>query len=424
MRAISLQKFQRRVFILCWCAYAGAYLCRSNLSIALPGMMSDQGWSKIDVGLFGTAFFWAYAIGQLINGTIGDKVKSRPFIFVGLCVSSLANLAVGFSSNTYTIIFLWCINGFFLSTLWGPIVKTMSLWYTPQERAKKAVILSCSMIGGYFLAWGVVGQIIVHLSWRWAFWIPAAIVFAFSLVWLAKMRNCPEEVGLNRVDESLGTSVEKMEQDVDASKISFVKVIVDTRLWLVALTCIAQGIVKDGIALWAPTFLGDTHKLGQSAVSLFSLAIPLMSLFGILGAGWLNSKYPGNERKSVIILISAAAVSSLLLYLFFHANAIITITLLSLTIALMYGANTILLTFIPLKYEKYGKVSSAVGFLDFTAYLGAAAAGILIGLISDRIGWNYVVLSWVVISVLGVVFMSACKNEKREKIEEKEVQTV
>jgi OPA family glycerol-3-phosphate transporter-like MFS transporter len=148
-----------------------------------------------------------------------------------------------------------------------------------------------------------------------------------------------------------------------------------------------------------------------------------MSMFGIFGAGWLNSKYAGNERMSVIILIGAATVSSLLLFFFYNSNVFVVVLLLSLTIAFMYGANTILLTFVPLKYEKYGRVSSVVGFLDFTAYLGAAVAGVLIGFISDRIGWDSVVLSWVVISVLGIVFMYGVKSNIEQKSGEKEVCT-
>lgn len=413
MSGTVLEKWQRKVLVLCWCGYAGAYLCRTNLSIALPGMMNSQGWSKTDAGLLGTMFFWAYALGQLINGFIGDRVKSRPFIFMGLFASAAINLGVGFTSNLAAAAVLWCANGFFLSTLWGPIVKTISVWFPKEKRTAVAVIMSISMIGGYFLAWGIVGQVIVKLSWRWAFWIPAAVVFAYSLVWLLAMRNHPEEVGLQspNSDQSFHTE-EGMNRK---EKVSFVKMILDSRLWLVAIACIAQGVVKDGISLWAPTFLSDSQKLGPEAVSLFSLAIPAMSLFGILSAGWLLKLFRSNEMKAITVLISCAGIASVLLYIFLLSGVYVAVILLSITVALMYGANTILLTIIPLNFEKYKRVSTVAGFLDFSSYLGAAAAGVLTGSIVDHFGWEYVVLCWIGLAILAVIcIVSASRRNKKQ----------
>jgi OPA family glycerol-3-phosphate transporter-like MFS transporter len=409
MSAGLLRKWQNKVLILCWCGYAGAYLCRTNLSIALPGMMNSQGWSNTDAGLIGSVFFWAYAMGQLINGFIGDRLKSRYFIFTGLAASALINLCVGFSSSLPLTIALWCANGFFLSMLWGPIVKTVSVWFPKKKWASVAVILSISMIGGYFLAWGLIGRITAELSWRWAFWIPAAVVFAYSLVWLLKMRNHPAEVGL----QSPGPAGAEAGTAKNSPRGSFVRMIIDSKLWLVAVACIAQGSVKDGISLWAPTFLKDSQHLSQGMVSLFSLAIPAMSLFGIFGAGWLLKMLKSDEIKSSALLLSCTAVVSFLLFLFIHAGAIIAVLLMSVTVALMYGANTILLTMIPLNFEKYDRTSATAGFLDFSSYLGASAAGVLTGLVIDRFGWKYVVLSWTILAVLGAVCVLPARNRSK-----------
>lgn len=409
-KAVSLGKWQRKVLILCWCAYASAYLSRTNISIALPGMMVDQGWNKASVGLIGTAFFWAYAFGQLINGFLGDKIKSRQFIFTGLCVSSFINLMVGFSTNLVIIIILWGCNGFFLSTLWGPIVKTISIWFPERRRTRVAVIISISMVGGYLAAWGIIGQIIARVTWRWAFWLPAILVFIFSLVWLVKMRSQPEESGFE-ADVSLeGNNTLPVEPE---NKVSFIHLILETRLWLVALTCITQGIIKDGISLWAPTFLTDTQHLSPELVSFFSLAIPVTSLFGILCAGWLNTIFNSNEKKAILVLVTCSASCSVLLLVFLHLNTYIVVLLLSLTIALMYGANTLLLTIIPIKYaKKYNKVSSVAGFLDFSSYMGATAAGVLTGVILDYAGWKYVIMSWIAMALLGIVFIYSARNRK------------
>ena len=78
--------------MILWITYASFYLGRINFSVALPRIMDDSGWTRADVGAIGTAFFWAYAIGQFINGQLGDRFGARLLITVGLTVSALMNL--------------------------------------------------------------------------------------------------------------------------------------------------------------------------------------------------------------------------------------------------------------------------------------------------------------------------------------------
>ena len=67
MNSIS-RKMQRQTFLILWITYASFYLGRVNFSVAIPGIMTQFGWEKTTIGIIGTALFWAYAAGQLING--------------------------------------------------------------------------------------------------------------------------------------------------------------------------------------------------------------------------------------------------------------------------------------------------------------------------------------------------------------------
>jgi len=408
-----MKKWQLKVFALCWAAYASAYLCRTNLSIALPDMMESFRWSKTSVGLIGSAFFWAYAIGQLINGYIGDKVQTRKFIFFGLGTASLINIVVGFSSNLWLVIILWAANGFLLSTLWGPIVKTISVWFSSSQRNNVAIGMSMSMIGGYLLSWGLVGIIVAFTSWSWAFWIPGIITLSFSILWVLKMRNHPSEVGLEAPDPVCVNSKETAAENTEAP--SLVKIIVESQLYLVAIACIAQGVIKDGITLWTPSFLQDSFQLGQQSVAVFSLIVPLVSILGIVLAGWLNKLFKENEKVPIMFLLFFTSLFCILLFYFSGKNMYIDILLLSLSSALMYGANTLLLTIIPLKFSRYNKVSGIAGFLDFCSYLGAGFSGFLTGSIVDGAGWKYMMLLWAILAILGIGSMALLHTCKRPK---------
>lgn len=411
MRA-ELKKWQCKVFILCWAAYASAYLCRTNLSIALPGMMDAFEWNKTSAGLIGSAFFWAYAIGQLVNGYIGDKIQTRKFIFFGLGTAAAINICVGFSSRLWVVILLWTLNGFLLSTLWGPIVKTISVWFSHSQRNRVAMGMSMSMIGGYLLSWGVVGTISARTSWSWAFWIPGILTAVFAFIWVLKMRNHPQEVGLKQPDAEQETEAVSAEDKSDPA--SLLQIIRKSKLYLVAIACIAQGIIKDGITLWTPSFLRDGFKLDQAEISLFSMVVPLVSILGILLAGWLNKIFKHREKVSVTLLLAFTGVCCMILYFLIGVSLYADIILLSLSSALMYGANTLLLTIIPLNYSSSGKVSAIAGFLDFCSYMGAALSGFLTGLIIDHAGWKYIMLLWAALAVLGIGSLLAMRAGKAE----------
>ena len=116
--------WKKRVFSTLWITYGSFYLCRANMSIALPDIMKEFGYSKTDVGMIGSALFVTYAIGQFINGQLGDKFGARRFIALGIIVSAILNIAFGFTTALPVMIIIWGANGYFQSMGWPSSVKT------------------------------------------------------------------------------------------------------------------------------------------------------------------------------------------------------------------------------------------------------------------------------------------------------------
>lgn len=391
----KLKKWQTRIFILCWLAYAFAYLGRTNLSIAMPSMETSLNFSNAQLGLLGSLFFWTYGIGQLVNGYIGDKRSSKRLIFIGLFVSAIVNLFFGFSTNYIIMGILWMINGYFLSMLWGPIMKTLSHWFSVDSRSNVAIGISTSMVGGFLLAWGVIGFILSFLDWNWAFWIPGIIIFIFSIVFLILSKDSPTDVHITPVSEEIN---EKKKN----SEFSLLKVISETKLWFIVFACYAQGIVKDGISLWAPKLLMETHSLDIKSAVPFIVFIPVMNFFGMMLASKLNKRFNNKEKITAVILFILGIVTLIGLIKLGVYSPILAIIFLGLSSAMMYGANTILLGVIPLSYAKYNKTSSVAGFLDFNSYMAAAITSLITGIIVDSVGWNGILLFWTVMMAVGI----------------------
>jgi len=404
----DMKKWQIRIFAACFIAYTAAYICRVNISVALPSIQDALRLNSTSIGLIGTSFFWIYAIGQLVNGYIGDRVNSRTFIFIGLVVSAVLNVLFGFSSILIILVLLWGANGIFQSMLWGPIVRTLSNWYPSRMHNSVAFGMSFSLIIGYLLAWGISGLVLARLEWRWAFWIPAGIVLLLACVWYVMARNKPSDAGFSDVHLVRHENGEGIDDDyieTETESVPFWKLIKGTNLLFIAFTGIAQGMIKDSVSFWSPKLLMDTQNLSLILTVGVVLIIPVLNFIGIIFAGWLNRLLKYKEKLTILLLMLGSCISSLGLVFLIDKSAVLSVILIAGASAFVFGANPAMTAIIPLSYKQYGRVSSVAGFIDFSIYLGSGLAGAFTGFIVDSSGWNNVFIMWCLISFLGAVSM-------------------
>ena len=58
--------------------YLFFYTGRQTFGFAIPGIERELGLDKQTLGWCSTALLWSYAIGQAINGNLGDKYGGLP----------------------------------------------------------------------------------------------------------------------------------------------------------------------------------------------------------------------------------------------------------------------------------------------------------------------------------------------------------
>jgi len=393
-----LRCWQRRIFLIAWLTYGSFYLGRVNLSVALPAIQSQFGWSKAGIGLIGSTFFWVYALGQFINGQLGDYFPARIFVAVGMFISISLNLAFGFSDRLTTMILLWAVNGYVQSMGWGPIVHILSHWFSSQARARLSALFAPSYVMGHMGSWLLAGWLVSRYTWRAVFWAPAAIMVLPACAWLLGIRDHPRMVSLPSPDET--TSLRE-------GRLNPWRTIAHPQLRWAAVTCLFMGMAKDGLTLWGPAFLIETTGLELGHTAAIAALIPLCGLMGAFASGWLSGRYFHSQEAPVaaLMLIALTAGISGLGFLAPRKELALVFIALGLIGFTSYGANSILLTALPLGLGDEGIVSSAAGFLDFASYLGAGISGALTGWLVDKVGWSAVFGYWVVAALTGVVIL-------------------
>ncbi len=350
---------QKKIFILCFIAYTLAYVGRVNLSIALPIMEQSGQFNVSLLGIIGTAFFWVYAVGQLINGRLGDKIRLDLFIFTGLFVSSICNILFGFTTITSLLIILWAINGLFQSMLWGPIMRIISRVYPEEKRKNAGLGMFAACILGYLLVYLGLTQVLDN-SYQYAFIIPGILLFVFSFIWLISNKK------MNVV------------KHIEKSPTSYKKLLGEKVVILLVIFCIPLGFLREGVLLFTPLYLVKTFDIPLQVIMSQAILIPLFNFGGVLIARYLSQKIT-NIHRVIAIMFVMGLLSLVSIFIFAKVNLTLAILLISICSASFYGTTSLITSTIPIRHKH---TSTLAGLLDFFIYFGAGLSGFAIILIS------------------------------------------
>ena len=153
--------------------YLFFYTGRHSFGFAIPGIEEELGISKTTLGWVSAALLWSYAVGQSINGNLGDKFGGRRMMSVGALLSCTLNWVVSFGTNLTSLIVPWAANGYAQSMGWAPGSRVLSNWWGHSERGKVYGFYVFAAGMGSVLAFATSTLILeAGLDWRWIFRLP------------------------------------------------------------------------------------------------------------------------------------------------------------------------------------------------------------------------------------------------------------
>ena len=407
---------QRRIWIGCFVSYAAAYVARLNMGAALGSVIESLGITDAQGGLFQTVFALVYAAGQLVNGSIVDKISARRYIALGLILSGLCNLFFGLTRAYWALVVIWGLNGAAQSMLWTPIVKLIAVWFKGVRRTRASFGISMTLVLGNVSAWAISGLMASLVGWRLSFIIPAAVAGAVAVLAYALLRDEPAE------GEALGEEHAEHRVPHEHRAMPVGEMIVKTGLGMVLICCVCNGFVRDGIITWGPTIIASLNGGQGMGSTLSSLLIPLLNLLGVLLGRRVYGALGSSARRSVACLMAASAVLALGLHL--ASGAMVSCALvLGLCCSATYGINPMLTQLIPMEYEKAGRVGLVAGMSDCFIYLGSSLAGVVTGAISDAAGWPVVFTLWCAVALMSMAFafLSVRGGKRLESLDEEAV---
>lgn len=415
MKSSTLKKQDptvRLLAVLCPLIYFASYLTRKNYGVVISAVIASEGISNADAGLIETLALISYGVGQVISGFLGDKFKPQNIILCGLSSTMICNLLMPFCPNLPSRAVVWLINGFAQSMLWPPLVRIMAATMDKDTYNDVCTNVNVAGNGGTLLLY--ISSSLLWLkffTWKYTFFSSALICGIILIAWIFGFRKI-------KSTGSLSFTPDKKEKKVQTGEKSGItlKLLFSSGFILIGLAIIFQGMLRDGVTDWVPSFMSKTFSLDSDDSILLSVAIPLFSVISLKLIGIINKRFVKDEVKGAGITFAISTLCCVILTVgaFKIANQWLTLVVSALVVGCMHAINFFLICIVPAQFTKYGMVSTMSGIINSLTYVGSAAALYGFGLISDKWGWNACVISWCVIALVGTALCFAAMKPWRK----------
>ena len=380
--------------------YFTSYCMRVNLAVMLVKICSEMQVEKSALAIVITGLTIAYGTGQVISGFLGDRFKPYHIIPAGIALAVLCNVGIFFTSTIPSMTVIWSINGFAHALLWPPIVRLMSTYLSPEDYSFAAVRVnqgsSIATVALYLFCPLLLG----FMEWRTIMLLCAAWGAVMTVLWF---------ILYPRVFNQAIEQEEKADSPppVEEKKVLPVPLYIFGAIALIMPGIMLQGMLRDGVTNWMPSFLSETFNLSEenSIVSTVILAIFTMISYSAFRA--LQQRFFRNEVTCASAIFAGSAIVCAILFLvntFAPEAALVpSLLLMALTVAAMHGINLMLISIVPRRFVPFGKVSTYSGILNASTYVGAALSTYGFAALAETFDWNFTILTWVIISFVGAV---------------------
>ncbi|MDR1333218.1 MAG: MFS transporter [Holosporales bacterium] len=405
--------------------YSSFYLIRQNFSIAIPAICSDLSLTKSDIGIVISIAAIIYGLGKCIFGMIGDRYSARYVMAIGLLVSAIMNLGMGFSSILPAFAVFWALNFCFQSMGWPPCAKLLTHWYSPTEIGTKWALWNTSHQIGSALIVSVAPFILMHLGWRYVFFIPGICAIIMSIVIFNRLRDTPESLKLPSVEKITGlASVAQCEKwSTSEKKLTYAETIkmalCNRFVWYVGLANLFVYICRMTFLNWGPTLLLESKGSSLACAGFQMVAFDVASMFGGICAGYMSDKvFKG--RRGPVSVFCMLAIGVLVTVLWLAPASHVTSSICMLCIGFLISGPQILIGVAAVDFASKKAAATASGFTGTLGYAGTAIAGLGTGFLADKYGWGSVLISTAAAALIAALFLSLTWNKKSQLLTDTE----
>ena len=377
-----------------------SYITRINYGAVIAEMEASTHISKSLLSMAPTGSFITYGAGQIVSGICGDRFSPKKLVSYGLTVTVLMNLLIPICRNPYQMLAVWCVNGFAQAFMWPPLVRLMTALLSAEDYKKTTVKVSWGSSLGTILIYLISPLFISTLGWKSVFFFSAGCGIVMIFVW----NKCSYEIKTER-------------KKAAAERKGSNRTLFTPLMICIMLAIMLQGMLRDGVTTWMPSYISETYHMSSSISILTGVLLPIFGIVCFQITSWLYRKKITNPVLCAGVIFGAGTVSAFALFLLSGQNAAFSVLFSAMLTGCMHGVNLILICMLPAFFKNSGNVSTVSGVLNSCTYVGSAASTYGIALLSERFGWHYTLLTWLLIGTAGTVLCLACIRAWKKRME-------
>lgn len=400
---------KKRMFLFCALAclvYFTSYLTRKSYNASLLAIMDATGMLKTAVSLAVTGSFITYGVGQVVSGLLGDKIRPRYMIAIGLLGASLCNVAIPFFPTAVGFAVVWSINGFFQSMVWPPLTRAMSenFSFSFYRRGSRLVVIAASL--ATVAVFGLVSLCAARFDWQMTFWFTCLFGLIATAVWFFGDAGFEKNPVMAYATEIKKEEKSEKSEEKNEKKPGLLSILLASGAFVIIGSTMFCGVLRDGLETWTSSFLSDVYGMDTSTAILSVVILPLLSIASYYLAAAMVKLTRGVLSASMVIW-GFGMLTALLLALFYRSSPIIGIGGMALLVGCSHAINNLLTVYTVIYFRKSGHVSTVSGFINAGVYVGSAVATYGIAGILEHASWSVVLFLLVGITALGAILSAA-----------------
>lgn len=390
---------------MCSLSYLAVYFAKNILGPSVPGMVEMGAFTRETTTNLASVYFIVYALGQLVNGSIGNHVPAKYMISIGLFMAGVCHGAFSLAGGALLPSYIaYAASGYFLSMIYGPMTRVVA------ENTEPIYATRCSL--GYtfssFCGTPLAGVVVAFFIWRVAFAVSSGFLMLMGVVCFTVF-TLFEKKGLVKYGQYKPASTKGLDG---------VRILIRHKIIKFTLVSILTGVVRTTVVYWLSSYAnGYLHFSEKDSALVYSAATVVLSFCAFVAIG-LYERLGRDLDKTVLIAFCSAAVCFFAVYLVKHP--VVNIALLILAILSSNCAASMMWSRYCPGLRDTGMVSGATGFLDFISYMSASASNKIFDGAVDGIGWENLILVWFGLMVAGVLvalpYDRICKRKTDETI--------
>ena len=273
--------------------YLICYMDRSNISVAQPEIGKAFGLDKASMGLVLSAFTWAYAIGQIPAGFLGDRFGPKKVLTVIMSWWSVAGVMTGAAIGMTSLFSARLLLGLGEAGAFPVASRGMQLWFPRSERGRIQGATHFFSRFAVAVTPFVAGSIMLALGWRAIFYIFGSLGVIWSIVFAWYYRNQPEEhrsVNQAELAQIRGLNPDGSIKPLLTTRQSapWKRILTSPNMWYISLGYCCFFFGTNFYLTWYPTYLREHRHLTLQALGIIG-SVPLFAgMAGDLVGGSLS----------------------------------------------------------------------------------------------------------------------------------------